>query len=164
MNDRVAYGSYGYHPCTRNLAALQAPELAALLAKGLNHIPVAKDDSCHALDQLAAAAEQYCIALADRGLLDALHVPAAQKAEAREHLISSAKAHALSWAHDACADMCVKVRNEDDELSPQLSSMLSSVQETIWLTEVDKAPNDLALICPAMAQHLIIPRLRKPRL
>jgi hypothetical protein len=159
---QMPYENFGMHLCTRDLSALDDQELAQLLAKGLNHIPTTSHGLHQAIAQLVDATEQYCRYLIHEGLLSVLAVAEANRDMAAATLMEAATQQAISWAKDTMKNMDLAEQEPSDELSRHISLMLNKLKDRVWLTEVDKAPNDLCLICPSMAQHLIMNRLQGP--
>ena len=136
------------HLCTMDLDVLGEPQLAALLAKGLNHIPAQPWD--------AEAAVQ--------ALLEGAAWPAAQHMQRKgwwagntaDELHQIVEQSVRAWvAHRLQGQVLVA----EGELVEDLQQRLMAAQRTFWFCEVDKAPSHICVICPALAVALIRKRL-----
>lgn len=146
---KLDFDGLAKHVCTRDLGIIGHPDLESLLSKGLNHIPEVEDNLQLAIEQLESAAEQYAQRLLDIGL----------QVQDPEGFIANARARAQPWAMACIADKGITYGDRDNEIKSSMRSRLSSLKKEFWLTEVDKAPNNLTVVCPALAQHIILTRL-----
>lgn len=136
------------HLCTLDLDVLGDTELAAMLAKGLNHIP----------------AQPWDTEVAVQALLDGAAWPAAVHMHRQGW-----------WADDTVADLRVKVESSVrawvthrlqgrdlvtvGEFHEGLQQRLKEAQQTFWFCEVDKAASHLVVVCPVLAAAVVRERL-----
>eukprot|EP00775_Hariotina_reticulata_P015211 gene15211-biopygen2345 len=136
------------HLCTMDLGVLQDPELAALLAKGLNHIPVEPCDRDAAVTALmGGAAMPAALMLRGNGWWPD---------ETVDSMIPKLQQSVDNWV-----DHQLQGRDlpQHQELHPDLLSRLQNARQRFWFCEVDKAASSLCILCPALAATLLQQRL-----
>lgn len=138
------------HLCTYDLSAIRDPGLSQLLSKGLNHIPL------QPWDEQAAENALYEAAAAGLDIIQTISNIFSSQDEATLQAVLKQSVH--DWVqHQLSKSTAIP---DTAEFTPQLQQSLSLLRQTVWLCEVDKAPNNLCLLCPVVAMTLIETRLR----
>jgi hypothetical protein len=131
-----------------DLGVLQDPELAELLAKGLNHIPVEPCDRDAAVTALiGGAAMPAVLMLRDMGWWPA---------ESLDNIIPKLQQAVENWVDNQLKGQSLP---QYQELHNDLSCRLQQAQQRYWFCEVDKAPSTVCAVCPALATALLQQRL-----
>jgi len=136
------------HLCTMDLDVLQDPELAELLAKGLNHIPVEPCDRDAAVAALmGGAAVPAALMLRDSGWWPE---------ESMDSMVLKLQQSVANWVDHQLQGRAL---SQHQELHQHLASRLQNAKQQYWFCEVDKAASTLCIVCPALAASLLQQRL-----
>lgn len=145
----AAVGSH--HVRTMDLRVVDSVPLRSLLAKGLNHIPLAAADTRTTLATNIAIAEQFMQRVVHPAAVALGYSIGPSWYETARRSASNWTRHQLSLRQAEPEAVA--------ELTDSIMSDLADLQSKVLICEVDKAANTCCFICPKYAQLLVLLRL-----
>lgn len=140
-----------YHIRTMDPGFIRSAALRELLAKGLNHIPLAATDTTTTIDTNVALAEQF--------MQRVVHPTAtALGYTVGPSWYDTARRSAHDWTVHQLS-MGQGGQEETAEMTDSIRRDIAELQGTVLICEVDKAANTCCFMCPKYAQLLVLLRL-----